>query len=350
MSRKSRIIINGDEGARPEAVIPEYDRNENNPTPFAFLYGRVSTLDQDITCSAQEHTANATFENHYKPKGFHLAGMFKDPATSASKDIDKRPAASMLFKMARRGDVIIVAKMDRFSRSLLNMAQNMEMCKKHGIILHACDIGMTSENDTGRFLMGIMLLLAEWEKERMSTRRLEQINSTKLAGFAPGPAPLGFVLKNAAKIGTRQYRVAVPSVEDQVVLERCYFWHAGLGADDMTIARHFNKYKLKHLRKCTHSDLGHRMWHGKLITVYAKAWEEMMDTESNVLATMTPEELDAARRKQNECLVIQPFIRTHRRSGTRQSATRLRYLARQNLEKLSAGGDLSQLLADANGL
>ncbi len=199
--------------------------------------------------------------------------------------------------------------------------------------------------------MGIMALQAEWERERMSTRRLEEISATKLAGFYyTSLPPIGFSTKVAQRIGTRDYRVLVPNVAEQVTLERCYHWCAELGIDLDTIGRHMNKGNVPHLRKMSISDEGKRLWNHTLIRGYVADWEALMDTESNVLALMTPEEVDAARRKQSEYLVIDPPDRSHRRNPARKNAARLRYLARQNLDQFTAGGANADLIAIAEGL
>ena len=65
---------------------------------------------------------------------------------------------------------IVVAKLDRLSRSLKDFALLMERAQKRGWNLVACDLGIDLSSPSGEFMAGVMSSAAQWERRIIGQR------------------------------------------------------------------------------------------------------------------------------------------------------------------------------------
>jgi DNA invertase Pin-like site-specific DNA recombinase len=108
-----------------------------------------------------------------------------DPATHSDKDIVERPDGSKLMAELRRGDHLIVAKLDRLSRSYIEFAMTLDTLEKRGVVLHVCDIpGGTFDphNHIGRLMIHILIAFAEYERSLIRIRTREALQARKQRG------------------------------------------------------------------------------------------------------------------------------------------------------------------------
>jgi len=165
-------------------------------------YRRVSTSEQAQSgggLGAQQTTIKA----EARRRRWDLLDIYTDRASG--KAVTKRPALEEALAVCAQGDAdaLVVAKVDRLSRSLIDFASLMERSRREGWALVALDIGVDCTTPAGEMVANIMATFAQYE------RRL--IGERTRAGLAAKRAD-GVVLGRRAAIS--------PEVLDRIVSER----------------------------------------------------------------------------------------------------------------------------------
>lgn len=132
----------------------------------AAIYARVSTTDQN--CELQLHD----LREYITRRGWMAAGEFVDTGFSGAKA--SRPALDKLMQAAhRRGfDCIIVTKIDRFSRSVLHLIQQLNDLSSAGVRFIAISQSIDTDqlNPTTKLMLNILGSVAEFERELIRER------------------------------------------------------------------------------------------------------------------------------------------------------------------------------------
>src|SRR5260370_15389785 len=79
----------------------------------------------------------------------------------ASRAKTERPELMKLLDTARKGDVVIVWKLDRLARSLRQHIDTTVMLNEHGVELHS----LTETTPSGKLTFHIFAALAEFERD-----------------------------------------------------------------------------------------------------------------------------------------------------------------------------------------
>lgn len=96
-------------------------------------------------------------------------------------------------------DTLIVTKLDRLSRSLINFAEFMKWCEANNKTVVSVSEGVDFSTPTGRLLANILIMFAEFERERIAGRRREaQVKIRQQARWGGGHVPLGYVKRKAS--------------------------------------------------------------------------------------------------------------------------------------------------------
>jgi DNA invertase Pin-like site-specific DNA recombinase len=138
-----------------------------------YLYGRHSTDKQSATEDVQRAACEAYFEHSLQPKGATLAGWFYDAAVSGGKPFAERPEGVRLWLTAQPGDVIVVSKLDRAFRSLIDGANCVEALKTRGVHFASLDLGLDTSTPMGEFALHIFLAAAQLQRRYTSERTRE---------------------------------------------------------------------------------------------------------------------------------------------------------------------------------
>jgi DNA invertase Pin-like site-specific DNA recombinase len=146
-------------------------------------YLRCSTQDQmdsALGLEAQRHT----IEQEAQRRGWTEIFWYVDGGRSG-KDLNREEVIRLLAEV-RGDDYVVVSRLDRLSRSLVDFAGLMETAKKQRWILIALDLGVDMTTPTGRMVAGIMANLAEWERSLISARTTEAMAAAKRRGVRMG--------------------------------------------------------------------------------------------------------------------------------------------------------------------
>ena len=163
-------------------------------------YSRVSTVEQTGGTSLEEQ--GRRIQGVALLKGVEITRMFEERGVSGSIPLEQRQAGQELVAGLRRGDTLIVSKLDRAFRNAADALNKVEAWKRLGIKLIVTDMGPDPVTDNGvaKLFFGMLALVAEFERERILERTLEgrRAKAAK-GGHIGGSAPFGFRVEGLGK-------------------------------------------------------------------------------------------------------------------------------------------------------
>jgi DNA invertase Pin-like site-specific DNA recombinase len=151
------------------------------PRGRIFAYIRASTSKQIASPDVQK----GLITEYATRLGLSIDGFYVDSATTSKFDLFDRPAGNRLLVDLRPGDVLIVAKLDRLSRSYLEFATTLNTLEKRQITLHVCDMPggvFDPTNPISMLLIQILVSFANFERTMIKTRTREALQAIKERG------------------------------------------------------------------------------------------------------------------------------------------------------------------------
>ena len=159
----------------------------------AIGYIRVSTerqADQGVSLDAQmaKVKAMATVQ------GLDLLDVIVDGGESA-KSL-RRPGIQKILAMIDKGEVkaIIVAKLDRLTRSVKDLCGLLELFEKKGVSLISVAESLDTATAAGRLVITIMGAVSQWEREAIGERTRDALRHKRAQGHRAGNIPYGYQL------------------------------------------------------------------------------------------------------------------------------------------------------------
>jgi site-specific DNA recombinase len=164
--------------------------------PLAALYVRVSTEDQakhGISLQAQEDS----LVNYSKALGYDIFKIYRDEGISA-KDLKHRPAMQQMLADAesKKIQAIFIYKLDRFSRSLMDLITTIDKLKEWGIDFVSMQDKIETTSASGKLMFHIISAFAEFERNVTSERTRFTMKAKFNNGGIITRAPLGYELIN----------------------------------------------------------------------------------------------------------------------------------------------------------
>lgn len=161
------------------------------------IYTRKSTeegLDQSFnTLDAQRDAAEA-FINSQRHEGWIALPEKYDDGGYTGANMD-RPALKRLLDDVRSGavDCIVVYKVDRLTRSLLDFARIVEVLDKHGASFVSVTQQFNTTHSLGRLTLNILLSFAQFEREMIAERTKDKMGAARRRGkWVGGNLVLGY--------------------------------------------------------------------------------------------------------------------------------------------------------------
>jgi DNA invertase Pin-like site-specific DNA recombinase len=91
-----------------------------------------------------------------------------------------RPDWDRCLAALRPGDVLMVVKLDRIGRSLVNLVDVVKVLGERGIGIKSLDQGeIDTTTANGTMLFGILAVLAQWESDMASERTVEGLDAAR---------------------------------------------------------------------------------------------------------------------------------------------------------------------------
>jgi len=122
--------------------------------------------------------------------GWEVVKFFVDAAASGKSLVGREALAAALVSIeAGDAEVLVVAKLDRLSRSLLDFAELMARARDNEWNLVALDLGIDLSTPAGEFLSSIMASAAQWERRIIGQRTREALAVKRASGVRLGRPP-----------------------------------------------------------------------------------------------------------------------------------------------------------------
>lgn len=144
------------------------------------IYARVSTTKQDETLQIPR------CEEFAKRHDWEVVKIYQDEASGRDAN---RPGWKALESDLRRHefDAIIVTKLDRIMRSLMQLLTIFKTFQKYGVMIVTIEQGILDlKSANGRLQVQLLGMLAEWEKELISDQTKEALAMKKAKGIQLG--------------------------------------------------------------------------------------------------------------------------------------------------------------------
>jgi len=187
------------------------------------LYVRVST-DKQAEFGMSLDAQTAELERYCAERSWDVAETFVDGGFSA-KDTE-RPAYQRMVKRIKDGgiDAIAVTKLDRLTRSVRNLCEiNEDILKGLGVHLVCTRDGINTFELTSSFLMHLLALIGQIERENTSKRVAAAIEHIHDNGGHYGKIPFG---KMTVPHPTQpKMKVLVDHPEESIWLNKIFEWY-----------------------------------------------------------------------------------------------------------------------------
>lgn len=135
-------------------------------------YARVSTGQQDYQVQLDRLEASGATK------------IFAEKRSGLDGD---RPQLAECIRYVREGDTLIVTKLDRLARSTADLYRIVSDLNERGVGFKVLDdAAVDTTSRTGKLVMGILALIAEFETEIRRERQMEGIAKAKAAGRRGG--------------------------------------------------------------------------------------------------------------------------------------------------------------------
>lgn len=165
------------------------------------IYTRKSTedgLEQEYnSLDAQRDSAEAYIRSQQHEGWVCVPTQYDDGGfTGANMD---RPALRRLIDDIEAGkiDCVVVYKVDRLSRSLLDFSRIMETFDKHNVAFVSVTQAFNTGSSMGRLILNVLLSFAQFEREMISVRTRDKIAAARRKGkWAGGMPVLGYQVKD----------------------------------------------------------------------------------------------------------------------------------------------------------
>jgi DNA invertase Pin-like site-specific DNA recombinase len=131
----------------------------------------------------------------------------------ASGALRERPELKAALRHARKGDTVVVWKLDRLARSLKQLIETVEDLDKRGVGFRSLTEAIDTTTSGGRLVFHIFAALAEFERGIIRERTVAGLKAARARGVKPGRKPaLSAEDLAAAKAMLRDETIAVTEV------------------------------------------------------------------------------------------------------------------------------------------
>ncbi|MDP9443659.1 MAG: recombinase family protein [Actinomycetota bacterium] len=148
-------------------------------TGRVLAYMRVSTAEQ-ADSGAGLAAQRAAIERESAHRGWSDVQWFEDGGYSGGS-LD-RPEMGRLIAEIRGGDVLVTAKVDRLSRSLVDFALLVERSQRERWSIVTLDLGLDLSTPQGEFVASILAAFARMERRLIGQRTRDAMQAKKAAG------------------------------------------------------------------------------------------------------------------------------------------------------------------------
>ena len=165
------------------------------------IYTRVSTdrgLEQEFNSLHAQRESASAYVKSQAHEGWKLVREHYDDGGFSGGSME-RPALQKLLAdiKERRIDIVVVYKVDRLTRSLIDFAKLVELFDEHGVSFVSVTQSFNTTSSMGRLTLNVLLSFAQFEREVTGERIRDKIAASKKKGiWVGGVVPLGYEVKD----------------------------------------------------------------------------------------------------------------------------------------------------------
>jgi DNA invertase Pin-like site-specific DNA recombinase len=196
----------------------------------ALGYLRVSTAEQGDSRAGLE-SQERVIRDECTRRGWELVDIRRDVASGKSMRHRPELAKTLRALAAGEADALVVAKLDRLSRSVLDFASVMETAQEQKWSLVVLDLGVDTTSTNGKLIAHIMIALAQWERELIGDRTRSALRAVRARGTRLG-RPSGVtedtvrLIRTLRRTGMSWQRIADALTSEGVATAQGGRWHA----------------------------------------------------------------------------------------------------------------------------
>lgn len=179
------------------------------------IYTRVSTQEQSesgLGLEAQE----AECRKYAERFEMDIVSIYTDSISGAS-ELEKRPELMNALAELKRGDILLVYKLDRLSRDTgLFAILERELKRKGAMLRSVCGEGTAeSDDDLGAFVQRrIITMFSEYERKLIQARTRQALKAKRARGERTGGSvPFGYIISQ-----TEQAQMLIPNPDEQATI------------------------------------------------------------------------------------------------------------------------------------
>ena len=208
------------------------------------VYTRKSSeegLEQEFNSLHAQREACEAYVAQQRSEGWALIREPYDDGGFSGGTLE-RPALKRLLADIEEGliDVVVVYKIDRLSRSLMDFSKLVEVFDRAGVTFVSVTQSFNTTTSMGRLTLNILLSFAQFEREVTAERIRDKIRASRQKGmFMGGNVPLGYVVKDRKLVveeaDGRDRPIASSSGSSGSARPRC--WRGSCGAEGVRTKR-----------------------------------------------------------------------------------------------------------------
>jgi len=151
----------------------------------------VEGLDQDFNTLDAQREAGEAYIASQKGNGWACLDTHYDDGGFTGSNLD-RPAMGRLMADIQAGlvDCVVVYKVDRLSRSLLDFSRLVEVFDKYKVSFVSVTQPINTADSTGRLMLNILLSFAQFERETIADRTRDKVCAARRKGKWTGGIPV----------------------------------------------------------------------------------------------------------------------------------------------------------------
>lgn len=151
-------------------------------------------LEQEFNSLDAQRLSAENYIKSQQHEGWQILPKYYDDGGFSGGTLE-RPALKELFEDIAAGliDCVIVYKIDRLSRSLLDFAKIVDLFDRHNVAFVSVTQSFNTASSMGRLMLNVLLSFAQYERELTGERIRDKFAASKQKGmWMGGNPPLGY--------------------------------------------------------------------------------------------------------------------------------------------------------------
>jgi DNA invertase Pin-like site-specific DNA recombinase len=135
-------------------------------------YARVSSVGQSLDVQLD------------KLRAYGCTRVFSEKRSG--RQAEGRPELQACLQFVRDGDTLVISRLDRMARSVLDLAKMADLLRQKGVVLKVLDQSIDTGTPEGKLMFSLLASFAEFENDIRAERQADGIAKAKEKGVTFG--------------------------------------------------------------------------------------------------------------------------------------------------------------------